>query len=64
MTEEITVEVRNVFGTVKYYPKCDTAKKLADIAGTVTLTPQALNTIRSMGYNIKLKQQNLEGEFV
>jgi hypothetical protein len=61
---EITVEVRNVYGVVKYYPICERAKLFASIAGTVTLTPQALNQIQALGYTIKLKQQILEGDFV
>ena len=66
MTNEIRieVEVRNVYGTVKYYPMCERAKLFAGIAGTVTLTPQALEKIRSLGVTIKLKQQIIEGESV
>lgn len=61
---EITVQVRSVYGAVKYYPMCEKAKLFASIAGTVTLTPQALNQIQALGYTVKLKQQLLEGEFV
>jgi hypothetical protein len=64
MTNEIRIEVRNVYGVVKYYPMCDRSKLFAGIAGTVTLTPQALEKIRSLGVTIKLKQQIIEGEFV
>jgi hypothetical protein len=64
MTNEITVQVRSVYGVVKYYPICDRAKLFAGIAGTVTLTPQALEKIRSLGETIKLRQQIIEGEFV
>ena len=31
MTDEITIQVRDVYGTVKYYPICARAKLLADI---------------------------------
>ena len=61
---DITVEIRNVYGVVKYYPTCERARTLASLAGTTTLTPQALNLIRVLGFGIKLKQQILEGEFV
>jgi hypothetical protein len=63
MRDEITIQVRDVYGTVKYYPMCARAKLLAGIAGTVTLTPQVLEKIRSLGFTIKLKQQIIEGEF-
>ena len=29
MTNEIKIEVRNVYGVVKYYPMCDRAKLFA-----------------------------------
>lgn len=64
MPNEIRIEVRNVYGVVKYYPMCERAKLFAGIAGTVTLTPQALGKIRSLGFTIVLKQQIIEGEFV
>ena len=64
MTNDIKIEVRNVYGVVKYYPMCERAKLFAGIAGTVTLTPQVLEKIRSLGFTITLKQQIIEGEFV
>lgn len=64
MTNEIKIEVRNVYGVVKYYPMCERAKLFAGVAGTVTLTPQVLEKIRSLGFTITLKQQIIEGEFV
>jgi len=64
MANEIKIEVRNVYGVVKYYPMCERAKLFAGIAGTVTLTPQALEKIRSLGFTISLRQQIIEGEFV
>ena len=53
MTNEIRVEVRNVYGTVKYYPICEKAQLFADIAGTKTLTLQAIKKIEALGYSIK-----------
>lgn len=64
MPNEIRIEVRNVYGVVKYYPMCEKAKLLAGVAGTVTLTPQVLEKIRSLGFTVTLKQQIIEGEFV
>jgi len=48
----ITVEVRDVYGQVKFYPKCDSAKLFADIAGTKTLTADALKKIEALGYSV------------
>ena len=52
MTNEIRIEVRNVYGVVKYYPMCDRAKLFAGVAGTVTLTPT------SVGENKKFRRDD------
>lgn len=48
----ITVTVRDVYGNRTIYPACDTAKLFARLAGTKTLTPAALDTIRALGYTV------------
>jgi len=48
----ITVEVRDVYGQVMYYPVCNEAKLFAQIAGTKTLTPDVLKKIESLGYGV------------
>jgi hypothetical protein len=53
MTNIIEVEVKDVYGTVKYYPLCEKAKLFADIAGTKTLTIEAIKKIEALGYSIK-----------
>ena len=50
--KNITVEVRDVYGQVKFYPTCDSAKLFADIAGTKTLTADALKKIEDLGYAV------------
>jgi hypothetical protein len=52
MTNTIEVEVKDVYGTVKYYPMCHRAKLFADIAGTKTLPQQVLKKIEKLGYSI------------
>ena len=52
MTNTITVQTKEVYGHAKIYPVCDTALKLARLAGTKTLTPQAIQIIKSLGYSI------------
>lgn len=48
----ITVTVREVYGIKTIYPACDTAKLLARLANTKTLTRAALETIRALGYTV------------
>jgi hypothetical protein len=53
MTNVIEVEVKDVYGVTKYYPICEKAQLFADIAGTKTLTVQAIKKIEALGYSIK-----------
>jgi len=48
---DIFVEVKNVYGVQTVYPVCDQAKFFAALAGTKTLTNQAIKLIRQAGYN-------------
>lgn len=48
----ITVEVRNVYGTLKCYPVCERARSFAKIAGTSILTRSVLREIERMGFEI------------
>jgi hypothetical protein len=48
----ITVTVRDVYGIQTIYPACETAKLLARLANTKTLTRQALETIKKLGYTV------------
>jgi hypothetical protein len=49
---EIKVKVKNVYGVNTYYPACEKAKLLAQLAGTKTLTVSALQTIVALGYEV------------
>jgi hypothetical protein len=48
----ITVTVRDIYGIQTIYPACETAKLLARLANTKTLTRQALETIKALGYTV------------
>lgn len=50
----IIVRAKSVYGQSKIYPVNEAAKKLAAIAGTTTLTTQALRLAREMGCRIVL----------
>jgi len=57
---QIQVEVKNVYGNQVIYPVCDAAVWFAHIAGTKTLTRDALKGIKALGYTISIKQPNFE----
>ena len=48
---DILVQVKHVYGVQTVYPVCDQAKFFAALAGTKTLTSQAIKLIRQAGYN-------------
>ena len=49
----ITITVRRVYGCPVIYPVDETAKRFAAIAGTKTLTVNALQHIKALGYQIQ-----------
>ena len=50
---DILITVKNVYGNEMVYPACDTARKFADLLNTKTLTPRALEIIKSLGYTVR-----------
>lgn len=52
MTNAIQVEIRNVYGEDKVYPRCFSAERFAAIAGTKTLTRVTLINILALGFAI------------
>lgn len=50
----IKVQLRSVYGNDVIYPACPDARRFADLAGTRTLTVQALKIIRDLGYKIEV----------
>ena len=49
---QITIELKWQYGNCAFYPLCETSKRFAQIAGTKTLTQDALRIIKSMVYTI------------
>lgn len=43
---------REVYGVVKFYPANETAKVIAQIAGTITITPEMLALCRKLDAEI------------
>jgi hypothetical protein len=56
---EITVRITSVYGARTVYPVCETAKIFADIAGTKTLKPTTINSIKALGYKINVEQEEI-----
>jgi hypothetical protein len=56
---EITVRITNVYGQKTVYPVCETAKIFADIAGTKTLKPTTINSIKALGYTINVQAETI-----
>lgn len=56
MNAPVIIEIRHVYGVATAYPACPTAALLARLAGTKTLTADAIATIRALGYQVTVKQ--------
>ncbi len=48
----IYISIDRVYGNIVAKPVCERAKLLAKLAGTKTLTSDALGTIRALGYTV------------
>lgn len=55
----IKVRVETHYGRTTVYPVCETAKALAKLAGTKTLTSKSLNLIKDLGYSIEVEAPRL-----
>jgi|TARA_R110002072_G_scaffold290704_1_gene458461 hypothetical protein len=53
----ITVTFKDVYGNRLVYPVCEDAQRFANIAGTKTLSPVVITTIKAMGFEVKVKQE-------
>jgi hypothetical protein len=57
MSKQITIEIKDVFGKLKFYPHCKDSMTFAAIAGTTTLTEINLRRILELGYEIATHEQ-------
>jgi hypothetical protein len=51
---EIDVTLKDCYGVSKVYPVCEKAKLFAKIAGTKTLTVDAIENIKLLGYTVRV----------
>lgn len=55
--KEITVKVKSIYGVDKIYPVDDDSRTFARLAGTTTLTDEAIRHIKALGYTVKVQQE-------
>lgn len=55
MDKTIVVKIKDVYGTQTIYPVCETAKGLAALAGTKTITQASIKIIKSLGYQVAVE---------
>lgn len=55
----LKVQIKNNYGQEAIYPLCDDAKRFARLAGTTTLTRDAVQIIKALGYKFEVQQNTL-----
>jgi hypothetical protein len=55
--QSIIVRITSVYGQRTVYPVCDIAKTFAIIAGTKTLKPDTISSIKKLGYEINVQAE-------
>lgn len=56
----ITVQIKNNYGTEAIYPACSDSQAFARIAGTKTLTRETIALIKTLGYTVSVAQTNVQ----
>jgi len=59
MENKLTVRKEQAWGNVRIVPVCQTSKLLARLAGTKTLTDQAVRIAKELGYTFQLEREEL-----
>ncbi len=54
MARSMHIEIRNVYGSTRYYPRCEAARIFAQIAGTETLTERTLAYAKRLGFHAQV----------
>ncbi len=63
MQTSITVQIKTVYGVDKIYPMCETSRIFAQMTGCKTLTDQAMQYIKQLGYGVNvLSAHNTKGD--
>ena len=56
---ELLVSIETNYGTRRVYPKCNTSRTLAEIAGTTTFTDRDVSLIKQLGYTFRVVTEEL-----
>jgi len=59
MENKLTVRKESAWGNVRIVPVCETSKLLARLAGTKTLTDEAVRIAKELGYTFELEREEL-----
>jgi hypothetical protein len=59
MTKSITVKVTKNYGVEAIYPADKTAELFARLTGTKTISRSAIETIKNLGFEVKVEQVQL-----
>ena len=57
MEKEITVQIKNVWGQERIYPICEKGKIFSTISGSECLSRFAIESIKKLGFEIKVKSE-------
>ena len=55
----VIVRSKNVYGTDRIYPVNDAADAFTKLTGTVTLSLDHIELIKSLGYTVEIEQKSL-----
>jgi hypothetical protein len=56
----VEIEIKNIYGVEKYYPKCDKAKLFTKMLGQSTLTERDVSVIKQLGYEVVSLAQEIK----
>ena len=59
MENVIVVKIREVYGRSLVYPVCKQALIFAELTGFKTFTPNNIDSIKKLGYTIKVERRAL-----
>jgi len=59
MNNKLTVRKESAWGNVRIVPVCETSKLLAQLAGTKTLTEEAVRIAKELGYTFELEREEI-----
>ena len=59
LPQKLIVTVKYVYGERRVYPACVRSKRFATLAGTTTLTDNARQIIKQLGYEFVTRQEEI-----